>query len=141
MRPKEIYEDTVHRLAEEFPSNDTEKKWAAEFEQSRNCIEDDSWLGHLKTSTTDEQVDVIQCMDLNDRHITTQQIANPTGISSVIVYTVYTEIEGGASCLQDGSQGCWQQNTSWLGLTFSGYFWLASRLTSWVHHFKTESKI
>ena len=91
---KEIHEDMVQILSEDSLSSVTVKKWAIEFEQDKDHIEIDSWSGCPKTSTTDEYVDGIFLMVLEDRHLTPQQIAKAIGISFASVYTLLTEILG-----------------------------------------------
>lgn len=55
-------------LADDTPSYAIWKNWAAEFKQGVDSTEDDPWSGRPKTSTTEEQVDVIHLLD--DRHLT-----------------------------------------------------------------------
>ena len=62
-------------LEEDSPSYATAKKWTTEFKRGRNSTKDDPQSGHPKTSTSDEQIDVIHLMVLGDRHLTVQQIA------------------------------------------------------------------
>lgn len=50
--------------------------------------------GLPKTSTTDDQVDAIHCMVLNDRCLSVKQTAKFIGISSGSVHAVLTEILG-----------------------------------------------
>ena len=85
MTPKEIHDDMVQTLAEDSPSYATVKKWAAEFKQGRvsiRVVEDDPRSGRPKSSTTDEQVDAIHRMVLDDRRLAVEQIAEFIGISS-----------------------------------------------------------
>ena len=67
---KEIHEDMIQILVENSPSNVTVKKLAAEFKQGRDSTEDDSQSSHSKALTTDEQVDTIHCILLDDTHLT-----------------------------------------------------------------------
>ena len=87
MTPKEIYEDMVQILAEDLSSYATVMEKAAEF-----STEDDPRLGSPKTSTTDEQVDAIHSIVLDDICLTVKQMAQSRGISSGLVHTVLTEI-------------------------------------------------
>ena len=47
-----------------------------------------------KTLTTDEQIDVIPCKVLDERHITIHSIAKSIGINSGLVYTVLNQTLG-----------------------------------------------
>ena len=78
MSPEETDEDMVQILDEKSPV----KKWTAEFKWSRDSTEDDSWSGHPKTSTSDEQVNIIHCMVWDERRLTVQQMANSISIRS-----------------------------------------------------------
>ena len=60
----------VQILAEDLPSDSTVKKWAAEFKWCKDSTEDDSQFGCPKIPTTDEQVDTIYHMVLDERHLT-----------------------------------------------------------------------
>ena len=60
-------------------------KWTAEFKRSKDSTEDDLLSDHIKTSITDEQVDVIHPMVLDDRHLTDQQIAKSISMSSRLI--------------------------------------------------------
>ena len=77
MTPKEIHEDRMQIFADNSLSNATVKKWAVKFKWLKDCTEGDSCSGHLKTSITDDQVDAIHQMVLDDRHLTVQPITNP----------------------------------------------------------------
>ena len=77
----------------ELPSYVIVKKWVAEFKWDRDNA-DDSRSGNPKTSTTDEQVNAIHRMVLDDRRLPIQLIADAMRISSVSIHTVWTEILG-----------------------------------------------
>ena len=84
----------VQTLAEDFPSYATVKKWDTEYKRGRVSIEDDPRSGRPKTSTTDEQVDTIHRMVLDDRRLTVEQIAKNTDISSGSGHRVLYDILG-----------------------------------------------
>ena len=94
MTPKEIHEDMVQTLDDDSPSYSTIKKWAAEFKQGRESIEDDPPSGRPTTSTTDDQAETTHRTVLDDRRFSIQQIASIIGISLGSVQTVLTEILG-----------------------------------------------
>ena len=56
------------------------KKWAAEFKQGRESIEDDGWSGHPKDATTDENVKVLHTLVMCDRRRDLRSIASEVGI-------------------------------------------------------------
>ena len=71
----------VKTLADDSPSYSTTKKWAASFKQERESTEDDPWSGCPEWSTTDNQVETIHHIVINDRRVTIPQIVNTMGIS------------------------------------------------------------
>ena len=56
MTSKEIHENLVQILVEDFSSYATMKKWAERFKRSSDSTEDDPRSDLPKTSNTDEQV-------------------------------------------------------------------------------------
>ena len=94
----EIYEDVVQTIAKNSYSYATIKKWAAEFNWGRDSTGEDLWSDHPKTSITDEQVDAIHHIILDNRHLTILQIAYSIGITSGLVFSVLTEIFEIVSC-------------------------------------------
>ena len=75
-------EDTVQIIAEDSSSYSTQKKRRVEFKQSWDRTEDIRRSRRSKTSTIDEQVDVIRRIVLDDKRFTAQQMAESRGISS-----------------------------------------------------------
>ena len=91
MTPKEIHEDMVQILAEDSPSYETVKKWAAELKWGRESTKDGPRCDLPKTSTTDKKIDAIQRMIFDDKRLTVQQIAKSIGIISGSVHTNLTK--------------------------------------------------
>lgn len=67
MTPKDIRKNMVQAFAADAVSYANVKKRAAEFKRGCGSTEDDPRSGRLKTLTTNEKVDVVNCMDLDDR--------------------------------------------------------------------------
>ena len=59
----------------------TVKKWAAEFKRGRESLEDDPRSGRSSTATTQENIDHIHQMVMNDRRLTISHLANVISIS------------------------------------------------------------
>ena len=78
-------------LADHAPWYARVKKLAAEFKRGRVSIEDDPRSGR---PTTDEEVDVIHRMVLDDKQVTFEQIANTMNISTGSVHRVLSDIFG-----------------------------------------------
>ena len=64
--------DTVQILDESSPFYTTMKKQAADLKLNWDSTEDDARSSDPKTSTTDEQVDTIHCMVLDNGRFTVQ---------------------------------------------------------------------
>ena len=94
MIPTEIHENMVQIVAEDSSSYAIMKKWAVNFKRGWDRINDDPRSGHPKTSITDEPVDAIHRMVLDEKRLTVQQIAKSIGISAGSVHTGLTEIFG-----------------------------------------------
>ena len=57
----------VSTLGDDAPALSTVKKWAAEFKRGRESPDDDPRSGHPSTATTQENIDHIDQMVMNDR--------------------------------------------------------------------------
>ena len=79
---KEIHADMVSTLGDDAPALSTVKKWAAEFKRGRESLEDDPRSGRPSTATTQENIDRIHQMVMNDRRLTITHMANVISISS-----------------------------------------------------------
>ena len=81
IRPhKEIHLDMVATLGNDAPALSTVKS-AAEFKGGRESLEDDPRSGHPSMATTQENIDCIHKIVMDDRHLTVNHIANAISIS------------------------------------------------------------
>ena len=64
---KEIHADMVSTLGDDAPALSTVKEWAAEFKTGKESLEDDPRSGRPSTATTQENIDRIHQMVMNDR--------------------------------------------------------------------------
>ena len=71
----------VSTLGDDAPALSTVKKWAAEFKRGRESLEDDPRSGRPSTATTQESIDHIHQMVMNDRRLTISHLANVISIS------------------------------------------------------------
>ena len=78
---KEIHADMVSTLGDDAPALLTVKKLAVEFKRGRESLEDDSRSGRPSTATTQENIDRIHQMVMNDRRLTISHLANVISIS------------------------------------------------------------
>ena len=86
-----INEDIAYIFAENSSSYAT-LMWSIEFKLGRDSIGGESRSGRPKNSITDEQVEPIHHIILDDRRFIGQQIAKSIGINSFSVHTVLTKI-------------------------------------------------
>nr|XP_006821729.1 PREDICTED: uncharacterized protein LOC100378135 [Saccoglossus kowalevskii] len=82
MTPKEIHEDMVTTLGEVSPSYSTVKKSVANFKRDKESTKDDPRSGRPQSATTDNQVEAIHCMVINDRLVTIRHIRHQLWRSS-----------------------------------------------------------
>ena len=78
---KKIHTDMVSTLGDDTSALSTVKKWAAEFKRGRESLEDDPRSRHPSTATTQENIDHIHQMVMNDRRLTIRHLANVNSIS------------------------------------------------------------
>ncbi|XP_076049729.1 protein GVQW3-like [Oratosquilla oratoria] len=88
LTPKEIHKDMVATLQDNTPSYSMAKKWAADFKQGRDSLENDPRQGRPPTVTTQKISDKIHEMLLTDLHLTERFIATEVGVSQERVHAI-----------------------------------------------------
>ncbi|XP_045453311.1 protein GVQW3-like [Melitaea cinxia] len=78
---KEIFEETFSVYGESGPSSATVKRWTRLFQQGRETLEDDPRSGRPNTAVTDENIEKVKKIVLDDRRIKLWQIAEEFGFS------------------------------------------------------------
>lgn len=81
LTPKDIHADMVATLGDDAPALSTVKKWAAEFKRGRESLEDDPRSGRPASASTQENIDRVHHMVMDDRRLTVNQIADAVAIS------------------------------------------------------------
>ena len=71
----------VSTLGDDTSALSTVKKWAAEVKKGRKSLEDDPRSGCPSTATTQESIDCIHQMVMNNRRLTISHLANVISIS------------------------------------------------------------
>lgn len=79
--PKNIHERLVAVYGESSPSYATVKRWAREFQCGRESLQDDARSGRPSTSITQENIETVHQLVLNNRRIKVHEIEETTGIS------------------------------------------------------------
>ena len=81
LTPKDIHAHIVATLGNDAPALSTVKKWEAEFKKGRESLEDDPRSGRPVSATTQENIDHVYHMVMDDRRFTVNQIADAVAIS------------------------------------------------------------
>ena len=76
LAPNDIHADMIATLGDDAPALSTMKKWAAEFKRGRESLEDDPRSGRPASATTQENIDCVHHMVMDDRRLTINQIAD-----------------------------------------------------------------
>lgn len=69
-------------------------EWYKRFQDGRENVEDDERSGRPSTSTTDENVEKVRAMVMNDRRITIREVADDVGISIGSCHDIFANILG-----------------------------------------------
>ena len=64
------------------------------FKESREDVNDDARPGHPSTSTADENIEAVKKMILDNRRITTKEVADDVGISFGLYQVIFMDILG-----------------------------------------------
>ena len=73
------------------PKYSTVAKWSAEFKHGRDSLEDDSRPGLPADVISQEMIDCVERLVLNNRRIKVAELASKSGISNGSVYTIIHE--------------------------------------------------
>ena len=140
-------------IGDDAPALSTVQKWAAEFKRGRQNLEGDPRSGRPAMATTQENIDRVHHMVMNDRHLAVHQIANAAGISCEPVENILHNELGmskvSARCVpwlltpdqQHTKLVMSQANLTLFETDPAGF--LERFLTQdecWVHHFEPEIK-
>ena len=69
-------------------------EWYKRFQDGREDVEDDERPGRPSTSTTDENVEKVKEMVMNDRRITVREVADDVGISIGSCHEIFLNVLG-----------------------------------------------
>lgn len=78
---KDIHSDMVATLEDDAPALSLVQNWTAEFRRGRKSLEDDSRFGYPATAITEENIDHVHYMVMDDKHMAINQIDNALSIS------------------------------------------------------------
>ena len=83
-RMADVYDDSS-------PKYSTVAKWSAEFKRGRDSLEDDPRPGRPADVISQEMIDRVEKLVLNNRRIKVAELASECGISNGSVYTIIHE--------------------------------------------------
>ena len=69
-------------------------EWYKRFQDGHEDVEDDERPGRLSTSTTDENVEKVKEMVMNDRRIVIREVADDVGISIGSCHYIFSNVLG-----------------------------------------------
>ena len=90
-KAKEIHRRIADVYGESRPKYSTVAKWSAEFKRGRNSLEDDPRPGRSADVISQEMIDRVERLVLNNRRIKVAELASECGISNGSVYTIIHE--------------------------------------------------
>ena len=70
----------IETLRDNAPSFATVKRWASEFKRGRDSVKDDPRSGRPSAACTQENIDHVHQLVMDDRRLTVRRIATTIGI-------------------------------------------------------------
>ena len=130
------------------------KKWATEFKQRRESIDDDERSGRPKDATIDENVEIVHNLVMCDSRRDLRSIASEVGISFGAVQTILTDVLGMFKVSARWVPRILTDDQKRSRLDISRYLLshyeddpgdfidrVVTQNETWVHHFDSESKM
>ena len=90
-KAKEIHQRMADVYGDSRPKYSTVTKWSAEFKRERDSLEDDPRPGRPADVISQEMIDHVERLVLNNRRIKVAELASECGISDGSVYTIIHE--------------------------------------------------
>ena len=90
-KAKEIHRRIADVYGESRPKYSTVAKWSAEFKRGRSSLEDDPRPGRSADVISQEMIDRVERLVLNNRRIKVAELASECGNSNGSVYTIIHE--------------------------------------------------
>ena len=90
-KAKEIHWRMADMYGDSSPKYSTVAKWSAEFKRGRDSLEDDPRPGRPADVISQEMIDRVERLALNNRRIKVAELASECGISNGSVCTIIHE--------------------------------------------------
>ena len=84
----EISKELASVYKDDAPSSRTVAKWVAEFRDTERGFEDSSQTGRPSTITTDENIEAVELIVMDDRQISIRHVAFELSIPTTTVYEI-----------------------------------------------------
>ena len=88
---KEIHRRMADVYGDSSPKYSTVAKWSVEFKRGRDSLEDDPRPGRPVDIISQEMIDRVERLVLNNRRIKVAELASESGISNGSIYTIIHE--------------------------------------------------
>ena len=92
MKSNKVSEMLTKAYGESAMSKTRVYEWYKRFQNGREDVEDDERPGRPSTSTTDENVEKVKEMVMNDRQITIREVADVVGISNGSYHEIFSNV-------------------------------------------------
>ena len=92
MKSNKVSEMLTKAYGESAMSKTRVYEWYKRFQNGREDVEDDERPGRSSTSTTDENVEKVKEMVMNDRQITIREVADVVGISNGSYHEIFSNV-------------------------------------------------
>lgn len=150
---KNIHEEMVAVYQDSAPSLSTVQKWSSEFKRGRESIEDDTRSGGPVSVSTEENVEKVEKLVLEDARIKIRMLAEMTNLSVGTIHAILhdhlnlskvsarwvprmltaPQKQVRVECCKDFLELCKEDSTSIFDRLVTGD-------ETWVHHYDPESK-
>ena len=152
-KAKEIHWRMADVYGDSSPMYSTVAKWSAEFKRGRDSLEDDPRPGRPADVISQEMIDRVERLVLNNRRIKVAELASECDISNGSVYTIIHEHLGMSKVsarwvprnlnMQDRQQRVgWSQVKNFWKCTMpiQKTFTLVTGDETWLHHWDPDTK-
>ena len=150
-KAKEIHWRMADVYGDSSPKYSTVAKWSAEFKRGRDSLEDDPRPGRPADVISQEMIDHVERLVLNNRRIKVAEFASECGISNGSIYTIIHEHLGISKVSARGYPETWTCKIVSKGWSQVKKFWynanpedfhtcLVTGDETWLHHWDPDTK-
>ncbi|CAH2011740.1 unnamed protein product [Acanthoscelides obtectus] len=137
--PKKYLAETLSVFGNEAPHQSTTSRWYGEFKRRRVNLSDDPRVGALNTAVTQENVDPVRKLIIEDRHVTYREIEVSLKILKTSIQKILHE-ELGVRKLQPGLIGVKKTLDRFNSGNSKNVYSIVSGDESWIYCYEPEDK-